>query len=170
MNENSLKSYLTFHLGGEMFTVNVASVLEIIEPGEEYVITPLPKAPGSIAGVVNFRGHVLPILNLRVKMDMDNYKDNERFVIIILSLELDGQSELVGMIADKVVDVIEIEEADKRPVPLIGQGYDSEFIEGVVLKDKHFIMMLNTEAVLSIEDVIKLKMDAEQYAVMEETD
>jgi purine-binding chemotaxis protein CheW len=145
-----------------MFTINVASILEVIETGEEHPITHLPKAPEYIEGVVNFRGEILPIVNSRIKLDMPNYGENEYFVIIVYNLSLNNQSVQVGMMADKVVDVIEIEASDIRPISEIGLTYDSDFIDGVVLKNKEFITLLNIEEILSCDDIVQFKQGVDE--------
>ncbi|MBK3519578.1 chemotaxis protein CheW [Carboxylicivirga marina] len=173
MDKNESKSYLTFCLQEESFTVNVGSVLEIIEIGEEYGITSVPNTQDFVEGVVNFRGNVLPIVNARLKFSLDNYQDKERYVIIVLNLEKENESFMVGLMVDKVDDVIEVNEKDVQPVPEIGKGYNTEYIDGVLLHDSKFIMMMNIEEVIETEDVIALKdemADAEQKELNEITE
>lgn len=159
-------SFLTFRLNGELFAIGVESVLEIIETTEEESITPLPKAPTAVEGVVNFRGNVIPIVNTRLKFDMDTYADTDKFVIMVLNLTLDGEEQTIGAMADKVVDVIEIEDKDVQPVPEVGQGINSEFIQGVVHRDSQFVMLLDFEKAINSDDIIQLK--TEEEAVDEE--
>ncbi|WP_075590354.1 chemotaxis protein CheW [Labilibacter marinus] len=160
MDSKSSNSYLLFRLQEELFAVSVHKVLEIIETGDEHTITHLPKAPPSISGVVNFRGHVIPVVNTRLKFDLDDYPEKAKFVVIVLNLILNKKEHIIGAKSDKVVDVIEITESDIKPVPEVGQGYNSEYIKGVVHRDGKFIMLLNLEAAIGTDEIIQLKEEA----------
>lgn len=157
MSTKNAESYLTFKLHGELFAVSVHKVLEIIEIGEEHTVTSLPKAHESIAGVVNFRGNVIPVVDTRLKFDLSPYSEQDKFVVIVLQLKLNSTDHYVGTMADKVVDVIEISEEEIKPVPEVGQGYNSDYIQGVVHRNNHFIMLLNLEAALGTDDIVQLK-------------
>lgn len=157
MEQQNTESYLAFRLQDELFAVSVHKVLEIIETSEEHSITPLPKASESIAGVVNFRGNVIPVVDTRMKFDFPNYTNEDKFVVIVLSLIINNNEHVVGAKADKVVDVLEISNAEIKPIPEVGQGYNSDFIEGVVHRDNHFIMLLNLDAAMGTEEIIQLK-------------
>ncbi len=164
MDKKDIESYLTFKLQNELFAISVHKVLEIIETGEEHTITPLPKAPPAISGVVNFRGHVIPVVDTRQKFDFQDYVDGDKFVVIVLNLNVYGNDHFIGAMVDKVVDVIEMDTTLIRPVPEVGQGYNSEFIRGVVHYDKRFIMILNLEAAMGTNEIISLKVDEMQDA------
>ncbi len=157
MDAQSKESYLLFRLQEELFAVSVHKVLEIIETGEEHSITHLPKAPESITGVVNFRGNVIPVVNTRIKFDLEDYNENEKFVIIVLSLKINNQEQTIGAQSDKVVDVIEIVENEIKPVPEVSQSYNSDYINGVIHRNGKFIMLLNLENVMATQEIIELK-------------
>ncbi|MBI9063733.1 MAG: purine-binding chemotaxis protein CheW [Marinilabiliaceae bacterium] len=159
MDKKNIESYLTFKLQNELFAVSVHKVLEIIETGEEHTITPLPKAPPTISGVVNFRGNVIPVVDTRKKFDFQDYLNGDKYVVIVLNLTINGSDHFIGALADKVVDVIEIDANLIKPVPEVGQGYNSEFIQGVVHYDNRFIMVLNLEAAMGTNEIITLKVD-----------
>ncbi len=163
MDTQTSNSYLLFRLQEELFAVSVHKVLEIIETGEEHTITNLPKAPPSISGVVNFRGNVIPVVNTRLKFDLDDYTKDEKFVVMVLNLTINEQEHIIGSQSDKVVDVIEITEEDIKPIPEVGQGYNSDYIKGVVHRDGKFIMLLNLEAAIGTDDIIKLKEEPESH-------
>ncbi len=157
MDAQSKESYLLFRLVDELFAVSVHKVLEIIETGEEHSITHLPKAPDAITGVVNFRGNVIPVVNTRIKFDLEDYNENEKFVIIVLSLKINNQEQIIGAQSDKVVDVIEIVEEEIKPVPEVSQSYNSDYINGVIHRNGKFIMLLNLENVMTTQEIIELK-------------
>jgi len=133
--------------------------LEIIETGDEHAVTPLPKAPPAISGVVNFRGNVIPVIDTRMKFDLVPYTNQDKFVVMILNLKINNDNHMVGAKADKVVDVIEIEEHEIRSVPDVGQGYNSDYIRGVIHRNNKFIMLLNLETALSSDEIVQLKSD-----------
>lgn len=160
MNEIEINSFLTFLLDGETFAISVKKVLEVIETGEEHTITHLPKAPPAICGVVNFRGNVIPVVDTRIKFDLDPHKEGDRFVIIVLQLNINGNEHFVGAMADKVVDVIEIDQSMIKPIPEVGKGYNSDYIKGVVHRNNSFVMLLNLEAALGTTDIINLNSDS----------
>ncbi len=157
MNRLKSESFLLFRLKQELFAINVHKVLEIIETGEENKITPLPKAPRYISGVVNFRGDVVPVINTRLKFDLDNYRVNEKFVIIILKLIINNEPHIIGAKSDKVVDVIEISESEIKSVPAVGKGLNAEFIQGVIYRDNQSVMLINMETVITNNEIISLK-------------
>ena len=159
MDTKTTESYLLFRLQEELFAVSVHKVLEIIETGEEHIVTHLPKAPPSISGVVNFRGNVIPVVNTRLKFDLEEYKNDEKFVVMVLKLKLNDQEHIIGSKADKVVDVIEIKDDEIKPVPEVGQGYNSEYIRGVIHRDNKFIMLINLEKAIASDEVVKLKVE-----------
>lgn len=161
MNDIVVNSFLTFLLEGETFAITVKKVLEVIETGEEHTITHLPKAPPAICGVVNFRGNVIPVIDTRIKFDLTPYKENDRFVIIVLNLIINGNEHTVGAMADKVVDVVEISEEMVKPIPEVGKGYNSDYIDGVVHRDNTFVMLLNLEAAIGTTDIVNLNVDSE---------
>lgn len=164
MNEKTVHSYLTFLLEGELFAISVHKVLEIIETGEEHNITPLPKAPESISGVVNFRGNVIPVVDTRMKFDLPAYEEDQKFVIMVLNLTLNNNEHFVGAKADKVVDVIEIDNKEIKPVPEVGQGYNSEYIQGVVHHEGQFVMLLDLDAAMGTDEIVHLKEHIEEEA------
>lgn len=159
MSKNTTDSYLTFRLQGELFAVGVTKVLEIIETGEEHSITNLPMAPDATVGVVNFRGNVIPVIDTRQKFDLNSYDEGEKFVIMILTLKLNNRDHFVGAMADKVVDVIEINEDVIQPFPEVVKGYDSKFIRGVVHRKDEFIMLVDLEAAISTSEIENLHSD-----------
>ncbi|MBK3516886.1 chemotaxis protein CheW [Carboxylicivirga marina] len=165
--ETKSTSFLTFMLDGELFAIGVHKVLEIIETGADHSVTNLPKAPDTIEGVVNFRGNVIPIVNSRLKFDMATYGCDDKFVIMVLKLMLNNTEQIVGAMADKVVDVIEIDEKEIQPVPEVGKGLNSDFITGVLHRNNQFITLLDFEKAISSDEIIQLKTEDDTIEVEE---
>ncbi|MDX9768873.1 MAG: chemotaxis protein CheW [Tenuifilaceae bacterium] len=156
MNQDNLSrinSYLSFKLGDEEFAAHVGKVLNILEMTK---ITEVPKAPVYMKGVINLRGTVLPVIDTRIKFGMTPTEYTTNTCIIVLDIDVDGETIQVGALVDAVQAVLEIEKGKIMPPPSIGSKYKSEFIEGVANIDEKFIMILDMDAVFSTEDVTDL--------------
>ena len=148
--EVKINSYLTFKLGEEEFAAHVGKVLNILEMTK---ITEVPKSPDYMKGVINLRGSVLPVIDTRIKFGMTPTEYTPNTCIVVMDIDMDGDSIHVGALVDSVQAVLEIEDAQILPPPSIGHKYRSEFIEGVANINDSFIMILNMEEVFSSEEV-----------------
>ena len=149
--ENSkIHSFLSFKLGDEEFAAHVGKVLNILEMTK---ITEVPRAPEYMKGVINLRGTVLPVIDTRIKFGMPATEYTTNTCIIVLDIDMDGESIHVGALVDSVQAVLEFDNASIMPAPSIGSKYRSEFIEGVVNVDDKFIMLLNMDAVFSSDEL-----------------
>jgi purine-binding chemotaxis protein CheW len=156
MKDSTLKinSYLTFKLADEIFGANVSKVLNILEMTK---ITKVPKAPNYMKGVINLRGAVLPLIDTRIKFDMGETAYTTNTCILVLDIEMGGDSVHVGALVDSVQEVIEIDEASIQPPPSIGSKYKSEFIEGMAKINDEFIMLLNMDLIFSTDELSMLR-------------
>ncbi|MFW5657944.1 MAG: chemotaxis protein CheW [Bacteroidota bacterium] len=152
--EKTINSYLTFKLGEELFAANVSKVLNILEMTK---ITKVPKAPEYMKGVINLRGIVLPVVDTRLKFSMEETTYTTNTCILVLDVEVAGDSVQVGAIVDSVQEVLEIDDSDIQPPPSIGSKYKSEFIEGVAKEEEEFIMILNMDLIFSSDELSMLK-------------
>ena len=130
-----LGKYLTFALGPESFGISVLRVREIIRLTET---TRVPQLPKHIKGVINLRGRVIPIADMRLRFELDNVQDTERTCIIVVQLtKPDGSDGLMGLIVDAVEEVVNIREGDVEERPHFGVATQSAFILGMAkIKDK----------------------------------
>ena len=158
-NLSKINSYLSFKLGDEEFAAHVGKVLNILEMTR---ITEVPKAPDYMKGVINLRGTVLPVIDTRIKFGMTPTVYTTNTCIIVLDIEMDGESIHVGALVDAVQAVLEIEKGQIMPPPSIGSKYKSEFIEGVANIDEKFIMILNMDAVFSTDELTSMKDKTEE--------
>lgn len=149
-NKNQIKSYLTFKLGNEEFAAHVSKVLNILEMTP---ITKVPKAPEYLKGVINLRGAVLPVIDARIKFGMPETEYTNNTCIIVLDIDVDGESVHVGAIVDSVQAVLEIDSSQIMPLPTLGSRYKSEFIIGMAKVEERFIIILNMDAVFSIDEI-----------------
>lgn len=152
-NKEESNSYLTFKLGDEVFGAHVSQVLNILEMTK---ITGVPKAPDYMKGVINLRGMVLPVIDTRIKFGLPETDYTNNTCIVVMDLELDGETVHIGSIVDEVVSVIEIEEDQIEPPPSLGNQYRSEFIYGMAKEDEEFIMLLDMQKVLSSKEIADL--------------
>lgn len=150
-------SYLTFKLEEEVFAANVSKVLNILELSK---ITKVPKSPRFMKGVINLRGSVLPLIDTRLKFEMEETEYTTNTCILVLDIDMSGESVHVGAIVDSVQEVVEFDESHIQPAPSIGTKYKSEFIEGMAKKNDSFIMILNMDLVFSTEELSLLKESA----------
>lgn len=149
-----LHSYLSFILEEEVFAVNVQKVLEVLEYQK---ITKVPRTPDYMLGVINFRGEILPVIDSRQKFAMEKAQVDARTVIIVLDLTLNGNSITIGALADSVKDVLEIRDDDIKPVPELGNKYDTQFLKGMIKSEDGFIMILDAERIFSTEELIMVR-------------
>jgi purine-binding chemotaxis protein CheW len=148
--KKEINSYLSFKLGDEYFAVNVNQVIEILEVP---AITKIPRAPRYMAGVINLRGNVLPLIDTRIKFSMEPIKMTVNTCVVVIEINVEGETLQIGTLVDEVLEVLEIEKSQIQPSPSIEAQYKLEFIEGMFRKDSDFIMLLNLGAVFSLSEV-----------------
>jgi len=163
---NETNSYLTFKLGNEEFGVHVSQVLNILEMTR---VTEVPKAPDYMKGVINLRGMVLPIIDTRIKFGMTETEYTNNTCIIVMDLEMEGNTIHLGSIVDEVLSVNEIADNQIEPPPSIGNKYKSSFISGMAKVEENFVMLLDMQQVLSEEELTEISDKAESKPAQTET-
>lgn len=152
--KNKIISYLTFKLGDEIFAANVSKVLNILELTK---ITKVPMAPPYMKGVINLRGDVLPVVDVRLKFGMEETQFTPSTCILVLIIQIEDQTIHLGALVDSVQEVLEIEDKEILPPPSIGSSFNSQFITGVVEYEENFIMILDVEKVFTTSEIIVMK-------------
>ena len=151
MNDsNPSVQYITFRLGDEWFAINVAHVREVLDLTQ---ITKVPTAPDCMRGVVNVRGSAIPVVDLRRKFGLPPSTDTVNTRILVLELEIEGESTVLGGLADSVHEVIELEPGQIDPPPKIARRWKSEIIQGMGKRGDQFIILLDIGAVFSAADL-----------------
>lgn len=150
----TMSTYLSFVLDNELFATDVKNVLEILELKP---VTRVPRAPEYITGVINLRGSVLPVVDLRKIFRLGDANQKEKN-IVVLTMEQKDERITLGALVDEVKEVIDVSSGDVEPAPSIGTSYRSRFIQGMLKKEEEFIMLL---------DVLKIFSDQELSAVKE---
>lgn len=133
--------YLTFQLAGEQYGVDILKVQEIRGHAAATVI---PNAPDYVKGVINLRGSIVPIVDLRSRLNMRAAESADTPVAIIMMIERNRSSQLVGFIVDGVSDVLNIQNDDVRPVPQLGELEHDRYLTGIARSNDELVMILDT--------------------------
>jgi purine-binding chemotaxis protein CheW len=144
------QQYLTFRLGEETFALGILAVKEIIEYGG---LTTVPMMPACVRGVINLRGHVVPIVDLALRFGRPAIAPGRRTCIVIVEVETDSEFHDIGVIVDAVNHVLEIPPEEIEPAPAFGAKLRSDFIAGIGKVEGQFVVILNGDHVLSIEEI-----------------
>ncbi len=145
--------YLTFHLGREVFGIGILKVQEIIGM---MAVTRVPKTPEFVRGVVNLRGKVIPVIDLRLKFALDPKADTERTCIIVAQLALPTASVTMGLIVDEVSEVLNVLGEQIEAPPVFGARAETDFILGMGKVGQKVLMLLDVDKVLASEDLVVL--------------
>jgi purine-binding chemotaxis protein CheW len=146
--EIGARKVLTFSLGGEVYGVDILRVKEI---RGWTPVTRIPQSQPSLLGVLNLRGVIVPIVDLRVRFGLPAAEFNAITVTIVLSLETaDGPREY-GFVVDAVQDVIDLAAGSIRPAPGVGGVHDNQFIEGIATHEEQMLILLNAASLASQE-------------------
>ncbi|MDA8083632.1 MAG: chemotaxis protein CheW [Nitrospiraceae bacterium] len=142
--------YLTFKLGDEVFAVDISKVREVLDFTS---VTKVPRTPDFMRGVINLRGSVVPVVDMRLKFGMSQTEKTVNTCIIIVEVTLENETTVLGALADSVQEVIDLEPEQIEPAPRIGTRLRTEFIRGMGKKDDHFIIILDIDRIFSSEEL-----------------
>ncbi|MBF0406312.1 MAG: chemotaxis protein CheW [Candidatus Riflebacteria bacterium] len=142
--------YLTFKLGDEIFGVDVAQVREILD---FTTVTKVPQTPEFMRGVINLRGSVVPVVDMRLKFGMNKTEKSVNTCIVVVEVALETETLIIGALADSVQEVIELEPNQIEPPPKIGNRLKVEFLKGMGKRDEAFIMILDIDRVFSASEI-----------------
>lgn len=147
------RTYLTFKLEDEIFAVDVLCVQEVLEFKS---VTRIPGMPEFVRGIINLRGKVVPVVDLRLKFSMTETVKTQATCVIVLDIGTDENKVMIGALADSVKEVLEFESGQVEPPPKVGSQGKASFIEGIGKRDDQFIIILSIDSVFSSEEVIML--------------
>ncbi len=145
-SEGTGGEYLSFTLGNEHYGVDILKVQEI--RGYD-AVTRVPDAPDYIKGVINLRGTIVPVIDLRLKLRLENARYDAFTVMIVLNVE----DRVVGIVVDGVSDVIPLSAEQIRPTPEFGAAVDTRFISGIGTQDDRMLILLDIETLLDTADL-----------------
>jgi purine-binding chemotaxis protein CheW len=149
-----MTQYLTFKLDEEIFALDVGKVREVLDDTK---ITKVPRTPDFMLGVINLRGSVVPVVDMRLKFDMEKTEKTVNTCIIITEVEMDDDITVLGALADSVQEVVDLEPGDIEPAPRIGTSINTDFIKGMGKRDEEFIMILDIDKVFSSEEIAQVQ-------------
>jgi purine-binding chemotaxis protein CheW len=142
--------YLIFHLGVEEFGTEVLKVREIMGLQD---ITPVPQVPSYVKGVINLRGKVIPVVDLRLKFAMPPLEYNERTCIVVVRTQHEDEELMVGMIVDGVVEVLNLGAGDIEDTPDFGPGVDTPYLTGMAKVKGKVKILLDIDHVLNSHEL-----------------
>jgi len=142
--------YLTFKLEKETFALDISKVREVLD---FTAITKVPRTPEFMRGVINLRGNVVPVVDMRLKFGMTKTENTVNTCIIIVEIHLDGETTVLGALADAVQEVIELGSGQIEPAPKIGTRLKTDFIQGMGKQGEGFIIILDIDRVFSADEL-----------------
>lgn len=158
LDANQENKFLTFNLDDNAYGIPILKVSEIIGITS---ITPVPKIPKFIKGVINLRGKIIPVMDLRLKFEMNEKEYNQNTCIIIINLEFKEKIKQIGIVVDIVSEVCNIPASEIEDAPAYSSESDDDFLSGVgKIKDK-VVMLLDIEKVIFTEELVHLYKDDE---------
>ncbi|MCX6598096.1 MAG: chemotaxis protein CheW [Acidobacteria bacterium] len=149
-----VRQYLTFKLDSDVFALDVATVREVLD---FTTVTKIPRTPEFMRGVINLRGSVVPVVDLRLAFGMSATEKTVNTCIIVVEVRLDGEAAIIGALADSVEEVIDMEPDQIEPAPSIGTSIRIDFIQGMGKRENNFLMILDIDRVFSAEQLAGLR-------------
>ena len=144
------EQYLTFLLNKDSYAFNVLKIREVLELVR---ITRVPRTPKFMAGVINLRGRVVPVIDLRIKFDMEEGDKTIDTTIIIVEVDYQEEIIVIGALVDSVRAVVRLEQSQLEPPPKIGMNLDLNFIEAIGKNGNDFIIILNVDKIFSAKEL-----------------
>jgi purine-binding chemotaxis protein CheW len=150
MSENNLNQYLTFTVSDELYALNVSNIREVLE---FQTVTKVPRMPDFMKGVINLRGSVVPVLDLKMKFGLGDTAKTIDTSVIVTEMVMEEETVVIGLLTDAVNEVLELNEEEIEPTPYMGTKVQSEFIKGMGKKGEEFIIVLDINRILSAQEI-----------------
>ena len=154
--------YLTFKLEDEVYATDIAQVREVLEYSR---VTKVPRTPDYMRGVINLRGHVVPVLDLKLRFGMNRTEQTVNTCVIIVEVDIQGDKTIIAALTDSVQEVIEIDASAIQPPPKIGTRLSTEFLRGMGKRDEEFVIILDIDKVFSADDLEDVKASSGEPAL-----
>jgi purine-binding chemotaxis protein CheW len=142
--------FLTFCLADEEYGVDIHQIKEILALVD---ITPVPRTPDFVKGVINLRGRIIPVIDLRVRFGMEEIEYTKETCIIVINIQRENSLVTMGVIVDRVSEVTDIEGGNISEVPGFGTSVDTEFMEGIGKVDDRIVLLLSIDRVMNDSEV-----------------
>ena len=153
--------YLTFMLGKEVLAIGILAIKEILEYEQP---TDIPMMPGFIRGVINLRGAVVPVVDLAARLHRATAAVNKKTCIVIVEASVRGETQVMGVVVDAVNEVLEIATSEIEPPPAMGSAVAIEYLAGLGRVEGKFVIILDVDKVLTIEQFDTLEQAAASAA------
>ncbi len=147
---NETNQYLTFKLEDEVFALDIGKVREVLD---FTVVTKVPQSPDFMLGVINLRGTVVPVVDMRLKFKMTRAETTVNTCIIIVEIDIDGETTVLGALVDSVQEVMDLGPDQVEPPPRIGIRLNTKLIKGMGKRDDKFIIILDIDKVFSADEL-----------------
>src|SRR5512146_748815 len=164
MNEAGITEttqYLTFKLDDEVFALDITKVREVLD---FTTVTKVPRTPEFMRGVINLRGSVVPVVDVRLKFGMTKTEKTVNTCVIIVEVAVDNETTVLGALADSVQEVLDLEPDHIEPAPKIGTRLNTEFIKGMGKRDSNFIIILDVDKIFSTDELALVQETREEAA------
>lgn len=142
--------YLTFSLLGEVYGLAILKVQEIIGI---MPVTHVPRMPGFVRGVINLRGKIIPVIDLRVRFDLSAPDDTSKTCIIVVQVRQDDHCRTVGVLVDEVAEVVDLKDEQIEPPPSFGTTINTDFLLGLGKLTQKVVMLLDIDRVLGADEI-----------------
>ena len=147
---SSTAQYLTFKLDQELFAVDIAKVREVLEFTS---MTKVPRTPDFMRGVINLRGNVVPVVDMRLKLGLLATERTVDTCVVITEVVVDGEHVVLGALVDSVQEVLDLDGGHIAPPPRIGARIDTSVIYGMGKRDDQFVIILDIDKVFSSSEL-----------------
>ena len=161
-----MTQFLSFELGNEIFAIDIVKVREVID---FTALTRVPQTPQYMCGVINLRGGVVPVIDMRLKFAMAETEKTVNTCIIIAEVNVGQESTVLGAMVDSVHEVFDLSSEEIAPSPRIGTQLNTEFLKGMGMKDDEFVMILDIDKVFSEDEIMEISASGERKETEPET-
>ena len=158
MDTTETTQYLTFKLAEEVYALDIGKVREVLD---FTTVTKVPRTPDFMRGVINLRGSVVPVVDLRLKFGLSATEKTVNTCVIITEVTVDNDTTVLGCLADSVQEVLDLEPGEISAPPKIGTKLRTEFITGMGKRDERFIILLDIDKVFSVDELAMVSRDVE---------
>jgi purine-binding chemotaxis protein CheW len=153
MSHSPAGKYLTFALGNEEFGIPVTGVREIMGAPE---ITTVPYTPPFVKGVINLRGKVMPVIDLRLKFGMAECVDIGHACVVVVQIENNGSNVLTGLVVDEVCEVVNLQASQIEETPQFGSGVSAPHVLGIAKSKRSVTILLDTNLIVTLQELQQL--------------
>lgn len=157
LNDSSICQYVTFRLEDELFGVEVARTREILNLTS---VTKVPQSPDYLLGVINLRGQVVPVIDMRLKLGTSVSETTQDTCVIVIEVDISGETVVVGALCDAVCEVLDIREDQIELPPRLGSGLKTEFIKGMGKIEETFLVLLDIDRVFNHDSLLQTEGDS----------